>query len=141
MFGEMHSCSSAGNDPLQASALAAAGYFVIAPDMPGYGQSDKPGDVAAYSLRRVCRLLCGLLDALGVRQACVVGHDWGAGTAWALAMHHPERVSKLVVLSVGHPGEAVPDAVQAHSRAGCSFHSLYPSTAAAVNCTAAAAHG
>jgi pimeloyl-ACP methyl ester carboxylesterase len=91
---------------LQVAALAAAGYYVIVPDMPGYGQSDKPSDAGVYSLKHVCSVLCGVLDALGVQAACVVGHDWGAATAWALALQHPQRVSRLVVLSVGHPGEA-----------------------------------
>jgi pimeloyl-ACP methyl ester carboxylesterase len=91
---------------LQVAALAAAGYYVIVPDMPGYGQSDKPSNASAYSLKRVCSMLCGVLDAVGVQAACVVGHDWGAATAWALALQQPRRVSKLVVLSVGHPGVA-----------------------------------
>lgn len=89
---------------LQVAALAAAGYYVVVPDMPGYGQSDKPSDVSSYSLKHVCSVLCNVLDALGVQAACVVGHDWGAATAWALALQHPQRVSRLVVLSVGHPG-------------------------------------
>jgi pimeloyl-ACP methyl ester carboxylesterase len=90
----------------QVAALAAAGYYVIVPDMPGYGQSDKPSGVSACSLKRVCSMLCSVLDAVSVQAACVVGHDWGAATAWALALQQPQRVSKLVVLSVGHPGEA-----------------------------------
>ncbi|KAF6255606.1 putative hydrolase or acyltransferase of alpha/beta superfamily [Scenedesmus sp. NREL 46B-D3] len=90
----------------QVAALAAAGLYVIVPDMPGYGQSDKPISVNAYTLKRVCSALCSVLDALGVQAACVVGHDWGAATAWALALQHPQRVSRLVVLSVGHPGIA-----------------------------------
>ncbi|WIA18609.1 hypothetical protein OEZ85_003315 [Tetradesmus obliquus] len=88
----------------QVAALAAAGYYVVVPDMPGYGQSDKPSDVSSYSLKHVCSVLCNVLVALGVQAACVVGHDWGAATAWALALQHPQRVSRLVVLSVGHPG-------------------------------------
>ncbi len=47
--------------------------------------------------------MTGLLDALGVESAHVVGHDWGAAVAWNMAMSHPDRVQKLVVLSVGHP--------------------------------------
>lgn len=88
----------------QVKALAAAGYRVICPDMPGYGRSDKPTLVSAYGLKPVCAALAAMLDALGVARAAVVGHDWGAATAWRFAYAYPDRVTRLAVLSTGHPG-------------------------------------
>ena len=71
--------------------------------MLGYGDSDAPRDVGAYALGAVARGLVALLDALGVRRAAVVGHDWGAAVAWRIAIDHPSRVARLVAVSVGHP--------------------------------------
>lgn len=87
----------------QIPALAEAGYRVIAPDLRGCGESDAPAERRAYHLDRLVADLVGLLDALGVAQAQVVGHDWGAVIGWQLAMRHPERVARYVALSVGHP--------------------------------------
>jgi pimeloyl-ACP methyl ester carboxylesterase len=93
----------------QVAALSAAGYAVIAPDMPGFGKStfEQPADIKQYSLRNIVALMCGILDQLGVHKAVVVGHDWGAAVAWSFAVQAPHRLSKLAVLSVGHPGERV----------------------------------
>lgn len=71
---------------------------VIAPDMLNYGQSDKPLH-ADVSIAAQSRLLVGLLDALGVARADVVGHDIGGGVAQLIAVNHPERVRKLVLAS------------------------------------------
>lgn len=87
----------------QVPALVAAGYRVIAPDTRGCGESDMPAEEAAYRIETLVADMVGLLDALGIAQAAVVGHDWGAVQAWHLAMAHPERVSRLAALSVGHP--------------------------------------
>lgn len=91
----------------QVEALAKAGYQAIAPDLRGCGLSDKPADAAAYNLKHVVQDLLMVLDQFGINTAVVVGHDWGAATAWRLAMSAPHRVEKLVVLSVGHPGAGV----------------------------------
>ncbi|MGC9962357.1 MAG: alpha/beta hydrolase [Acidimicrobiales bacterium] len=87
----------------QTAALAAAGYRVIVPDQRGYGRSDKPADVDSYSLIFMAADVAAVLDAVGVEQAHVVGHDWGAAVAWVVASVAPERVDHLAVLSVGHP--------------------------------------
>lgn len=87
----------------QIGALAGAGYRVIAPDLRGFGRSDKPRKTSAYSMPTIVRDLESLLDALAVERAHVVGHDWGAVAAWALAGHKPGRVARLVAVSVGHP--------------------------------------
>jgi pimeloyl-ACP methyl ester carboxylesterase len=88
----------------QVRALPSAGFQTICPDQRGLGRSDKPSDVAAYAMRELVQDAVGVLDTLGIERAAVVGHDWGAAVAWMLATFHPERVDRLVVLSVGHPG-------------------------------------
>jgi pimeloyl-ACP methyl ester carboxylesterase len=87
----------------QVPALAQAGLRVIVPDMRGYGRSDKPEDVQAYGMGAIVGDVRAVLDDVGVERAHVVGHDWGAGVAWATATFAPERVDHLAVLSVGHP--------------------------------------
>ena len=87
----------------QIPALVETGYRVIAPDLRGFGESDKPQTVAAYDMPVILGDLRGLLDHFGVERAHVVGHDWGAVTAWAFAGWHPERTNRLVAISVGHP--------------------------------------
>jgi len=93
----------------QIDALTAAGYRAVAPDLRGRGASERPRDVEAYVLRRIVADVTGILDALELERAHVVGHDWGAGVAWLLASLVPERVDRLVVISVGFPGAIRPD--------------------------------
>jgi pimeloyl-ACP methyl ester carboxylesterase len=87
----------------QISALADAGHRVIAPDLRGFGDSAKPEAVEAYRMRTLVTDVVGVLDALGVEQADVAGHDWGASLAWVMAMFVPDRVGRLAAVSVGHP--------------------------------------
>jgi pimeloyl-ACP methyl ester carboxylesterase len=87
----------------QISPLTEAGLRVIAPDLRGFGESGKPEAVEDYAIGHSVRDMVAILDALDIERAHVVGHDWGAGLAWALAILVPERVDRLVVLSVGHP--------------------------------------
>jgi pimeloyl-ACP methyl ester carboxylesterase len=84
-------------------ALSEAGFKVIVPDLRGYGRSDKPAEVEAYSMRSLVGDVLGVMSDAGVERAHVVGHDWGAAIAWALAAYAGARVDHLVVLSVGHP--------------------------------------
>ncbi|MFI5317863.1 MAG: alpha/beta fold hydrolase [Myxococcota bacterium] len=88
----------------QVPALVGAGYRVIAPDLRGFGSSDRPPGVDAYAIPTLIGDAAGLLDALGVPRAHVVCHDWGAALGWGLAMFLPDRVERLVALSVGHFG-------------------------------------
>ncbi|HEY4463941.1 MAG TPA: alpha/beta hydrolase [Streptosporangiaceae bacterium] len=83
--------------------LTARGFRVIAPDQRGFGRSGRPDDVAAYGLRNAVADVTGVLDALGIETAHVVGHDWGAAVAWLTAILNPGRVRKLVAVSVPHP--------------------------------------
>jgi pimeloyl-ACP methyl ester carboxylesterase len=87
----------------QIAPLADAGFKVIVPDMRGYGASDKPTEVDEYNILYLVADVGAVLDEVGVEKAHVVGHDWGAAVAWALAAMVPERVDHLVALSVGHP--------------------------------------
>ena len=84
----------------QFSALAEAGYHAVAPDMRGYGDSDKPFEIEAYNQVEVVNDIIGLIPALGHETAVVFGHDWGAPTAWSCALNHPDKVSAVGALSV-----------------------------------------
>lgn len=84
----------------QFSALAEAGYHAVAPDMRGYGDSDKPFEIEAYNQVEVVNDIIGLIPALGYETAVVLGHDWGAPTAWSCALNHPDKVSAVGALSV-----------------------------------------
>jgi pimeloyl-ACP methyl ester carboxylesterase len=87
----------------QVPALSEAGFKVIVPDLRGYGRSDKPAEVEAYGMRSLVADVLGVMSDAGVERAHVVGHDWGAAIAWALAAYVGDRVDHLAVLSVGHP--------------------------------------
>ena len=87
----------------QVPALVDAGFQVITYDQRGYGASDKPAEVEAYSIPFLAIDATAVLDHLGIEQAHFVGHDWGAAVVWATAALAPQRVDHLVALSVGHP--------------------------------------
>jgi pimeloyl-ACP methyl ester carboxylesterase len=87
----------------QVAALTEAGFRTIAPDLRGFGASDKPTDVDAYALKNSVVDALMILDAVGVEKAHVVAHDWGAAAAWGFASFLPDKVDRLAVLSVGHP--------------------------------------
>jgi pimeloyl-ACP methyl ester carboxylesterase len=88
----------------QIPALVGDGYQVIAPDLRGFGETSRPEEVEAYSLINTLGDLESILDQLDVKDAHVVGHDWGAGTAWVFASIFKARTKSLTALSVGHPG-------------------------------------
>jgi epoxide hydrolase 4 len=75
-------------------------YTVVAPDMRGYNLSDKPARVEDYKINLLVDDVLGLIRHFGKQQAAIVGHDWGAGVAWAVAQMHPEYVWKLVAMQV-----------------------------------------
>jgi epoxide hydrolase 4 len=87
----------------QISALAAAGFRVVAPDMRGYNLSARPAGVAAYDIDRLAADVRDLIRDRGADCAFLVGHDWGAAVAWVTAMNHPELVERLAILNVPHP--------------------------------------
>ncbi|HYY59615.1 MAG TPA: alpha/beta hydrolase [Pyrinomonadaceae bacterium] len=75
-------------------------YRVVAPDLRGYNLSDKPPRVEDYRMELLVDDVLGLVRHFGAREAAIVGHDWGAGLAWAVAQRHPEYVWKLAALQV-----------------------------------------
>jgi pimeloyl-ACP methyl ester carboxylesterase len=84
----------------QITALADAGYHVVAPDQRGYGGTDAPADATTYTMPHLVGDVIGLLDTLGEAKAVVVGHDWGAPVAWHTAQLRPDRVRGVAGLSV-----------------------------------------
>lgn len=86
----------------QIQLLAEAGFRAIAPDMRGYGGSSAPADASAYSQPHIVGDLVGLMDGLGIENAVIVGHDWGAIAAWSAALMHPDRFTRVVGLSVAY---------------------------------------
>jgi pimeloyl-ACP methyl ester carboxylesterase len=87
----------------QIPALVEAGFRAIAPDLRGFGESDKPHNVDQYSLPLILQDVAAILRALDVERVSLVGHDWGAVVAWLFSAFNPERVERLVAISVGHP--------------------------------------
>lgn len=83
----------------QLPALAAAGYHAVAPDLRGYGDSDRPAGVDDYLAPKLVGDVLGLVRALGHESAHIVGHDWGGGLAWGLAGTVPEAVRSLTILN------------------------------------------
>ena len=100
----------------QVKALVQSGFRAIAPDLRGFGESDKPVEVSEYRVGRSVADVVTILDALNISRADVIGHDWGAGVAWATALLAPERVKRLVVLSVGHPSTLTTRTLEDHQR-------------------------
>jgi pimeloyl-ACP methyl ester carboxylesterase len=84
----------------QLPALAAAGYRAVAPDMRGYGKTDRPEPVEQYTQLHLVGDMVGVLDALGEETAVIVGHDWGASVAWHAALIRPDRFRAVAALSV-----------------------------------------
>ena len=84
----------------QLHALARAGFQAVAPDMRGYGQTQRPEEIDQYTLLHLVGDVVGLLDALGAETAVIVGHDWGAPVAWHAALLRPDRFRAVVGLSV-----------------------------------------
>jgi pimeloyl-ACP methyl ester carboxylesterase len=84
----------------QLAALAAAGFHAVAPDMRGYGRTDRPQAVDQYTVLHSVGDMVGLLDALGAEAAVIAGHDWGAVVAWHAALLRPDRFRGVIGLTV-----------------------------------------
>jgi len=78
-------------------------FRVVAPDLRGYNETDKPEGIEAYRISVIVKDVLALIRALGETRAVVCGHDWGGVVAWRLAIHYPEAVERLVVLNAPHP--------------------------------------
>ena len=86
----------------QLPALAAAGYHAIAPDMRGYGGSDKPQRVRDYTIQKLIGDLRGLCAAMSIERAVFIGHDWGAIVTWQMALLEPQLMTGLICLNIPH---------------------------------------
>lgn len=80
-----------------------ANFECVAPDLRGYGETDAPRGVEAYTLDLLVGDVVDLIEAMGRKRAIVVGHDWGGAIAWATALKRPEVVERLVVMNCPHP--------------------------------------
>src|SRR5450755_4099022 len=83
--------------------LAAEGFYAVAPDLRGYGKSEKPAAVSAYKASRLALDVKEIVTGLGRENAMVVSHDWGGVCGWLVAALHPEVVERLVVINGPHP--------------------------------------
>ncbi len=110
----------------QLRALAQAGFHAVAPDMRGYGDTDRPEEIERYSLFHLVGDMVGVLDALGERTAVIAGHDWGAPVAWHAALLRPDRFRAVVGLSVPYRprGGVVPTSVMPQTDEAF-FYQLY----------------
>jgi pimeloyl-ACP methyl ester carboxylesterase len=79
-------------------------FKVVASDMRGYNESDKPAGVANYRLDLLTADVMGLIRAFDQEKAIIVGHDWGGGVAWTFAADYPQATERLIVLNCPHPG-------------------------------------
>ncbi len=87
--------------------LTGAGYRVLCPDQRGYARTALAQGRRAYRMSELSGDVVALLDAAGIERAHVVGHDWGAAAAWAVAADAPERLLSLTALSVPHPAAMI----------------------------------
>lgn len=95
----------------QIGPLLAAGFRVIAPDLRGFGDAPKPPAVEDYRLPVIATDVIGILDGVGVQQARVVCHDWGAALGWHLALTYPDRIERIAAMSVGAIGNSAASAL------------------------------
>ena len=110
----------------QLKALAQAGYHAVAPDMRGYGETDRPAEIDRYTLFHLVGDMIGVLDALNEKNAVIVGHDWGAPVAWHAALMRPDRFRAVVGLSVPYrPRGRVQPTTAMPQDADSMFYQLY----------------
>ena len=111
----------------QIKPVANAGYRVVAPDMRGYGGSDKPYNVAAYDMASLMADVVGIIDAFDAPSAILIGHDWGAPICWNTAAMFPDRVSAIAALSVRYPKRGSTSTIELWRRiyADRFFYQLY----------------
>lgn len=112
----------------QIDPLVAAGYRVAAPDVRGYGGSDKPDAIEAYDMISLTDDVLSVIDALaGSEQAILIGHDWGAPIVWTTAIRHAPRVRAVIGMSVPHLGRGTRSALEVykHIYKDKFFYQLY----------------
>ncbi|HLL45069.1 MAG TPA: alpha/beta hydrolase [Longimicrobiaceae bacterium] len=110
----------------QLAALAEAGYRAVAPDLRGYGGTDRPPDADRYTLLHLLGDVVALLDALDVPRAVIVGNDWGATLAWHAALLRPDRFRGVVAMGVPMMGQPPRPPTELFPRTGDAlFYTLY----------------
>jgi pimeloyl-ACP methyl ester carboxylesterase len=87
----------------QMPLLARLGYRVWAPDLRGYGETERPSRVQDYAIERLLDDVAGLIDASGARSTLLVGHDWGGVIAWYFALRRVRPLDRLVLMNLPHP--------------------------------------
>ena len=116
----------------QLPALAKAGFRAVAPDLRGYGLSERPEDVEEYTILHDIGDIVGLVDALGARQAVIAGHDVGATIAWEAALLRPDRFRAVIALSVPFRprgfGSSVPPTTLMPQSKNAVFYQLFLQT-------------
>jgi pimeloyl-ACP methyl ester carboxylesterase len=90
----------------QMPMLAELGYRVWAPDLRGYGGTDRPSRLQDYDLELLMTDVAALIDAAGARTTVLIGHDWGGIIAWYVAMRRLRPLQRLVIMNAPHPGAA-----------------------------------
>jgi len=82
--------------------FAARGFHALAPDQRGYNLSSKPKGVKSYVIDTLVDDIANWIQQLTTQKIILVGHDWGGGVAWALALKYPHLLKKLVILNMPH---------------------------------------
>ncbi len=87
----------------QLPSLAAAGWHAVAPDLRGYGESDRPRQCGDYRMNHLVADVAGVFDVLSARRRLLIAHDWGALIAWTFAVQRVRPLDGLVIMNVPHP--------------------------------------
>ncbi|MGJ3245965.1 MAG: alpha/beta fold hydrolase [Elainellaceae cyanobacterium] len=80
-------------------------FKVVALDLRGYNDSDKPRDASAYAMSELVKDIEGVITGLGYERCVLVGHDWGGAIAWNVAYSYPDQVAQLIVMNLPHPAK------------------------------------
>lgn len=88
----------------QLPVLAQEGWLAWAPDLRGYGGTDRPQGMHEYAIEKLMDDVAGLIDASGCKETMLLAHDWGGVIAWYFALRRVRPLAKLVVLNLPHPG-------------------------------------
>ncbi|MEM1392536.1 MAG: alpha/beta hydrolase [Cyanobacteria bacterium P01_A01_bin.80] len=83
----------------------ATDFKVVAPDLRGYNDSDKPEPQSAYVMNELVRDVEGIISGLGYEKCVLVAHDWGAGIAWSFAYNYPQMLERLIIMNCPHPAK------------------------------------